>query len=187
MNFLSESDRSNVFVIEFQALKDFKCFPTSQSHLELSTILIPIASIDLEEGILIFISHRGVSSSDGSSIPLPDTPGNDKFKLVVEAIDKILSALAPRIKNCYIWIDCVCSPSSSSTSIIVPPYDILFPIVDIILTPMFDGSITEPPKPNEKYEAKPWRHGPEAYLNRTWYLNSNIDLVSNYLTLDSLL
>lgn len=172
MEFLT-GKRSVASLIEFNAMKACKCIPSFSSHGdELAALLTPMHLIDLDESVIIFVSHRGISSlnaidelsPDVKLQPRPDTPANDKFNLIVEAVDKIMAALAPGMKTAYLWIDCACGSLPNQ----LPPYEEILFLTDIVLTPLYDPSVSTESKKDDKYSAKPWSHGPEAYLNRKW-------------------
>ena len=156
-------------LIEFKALKSFGCIPILSSHGEaLASMLTPLDCIDHDSSIVIFVSHRGVFDPSNllEESPRPDTPSNDKFILICEAVDRIMTVLAPGMDYCYLWIDCTCTVSSSEAA--VPPYEEILRMTDILLTPMYDSSVPNEAKKKDAYIAKPWSHGPEAYLNRSW-------------------
>lgn len=126
---------------------------------------VPLTDIDLEKSFVIFVSHRAFILDASIDLrPSPDTPNNDKLKLIVEAVGKILPEFSPAALNCYLWLDCACVENAARP----PPYESIFSVCDIVLSPMFDpeveGSFTE----ETQYEAKPWSLGPQAYLNRAW-------------------
>jgi hypothetical protein len=149
--------------IEFKQLKSFECLPNYSSSI--SRTLMLISEIDVDDALFVFVSHRGVLVEQEDARPLPDTPGNDKFRLLIEAVEKTLINLTPGLEHCYLWIDCVCWDLSSPDQI---PYEEIFEVVDLVMTPMFDPSVPFDVDENFAYDARPWGYGPEAYLGRSW-------------------
>ena len=86
-------------------------------------ITIPLTSIDREKSLIVFVSHgliagwwgRGpdgevvdqATADEWRGYPHPDTKDNAKFKLEVEAIEKLSQVMAPGI-NVYLWHDFSC-------------------------------------------------------------------------------
>ena len=134
---------------------------------DVQTILTPLEEINHDNALIVFISHRGVAFDDADTTlarPQPDSAQNDKFKLLVEAIEKIMTGISPGMEECYIWMDCICR---SISDLALSPYDRIFECIDLMLTPLHDPSVTDIPQ-SKPYDAKPWGYGPEAYLNRMW-------------------
>ena len=151
--------------ISFSSLKSFGCLPTQETEETLSGCLTKLSSIDMETNLLIFVSHRGVYQSDESR-PSIDTQHHDKFKLLCEGVEKIISLLVPGVKEAYLWIDCVCADDAIES---LPPLEVVMANCDLILTPLYDPSVENTVhSPDDPYEARPWGYGPEAYLGRAW-------------------
>lgn len=161
-------NRRKAYFIEFERLRSCGRIPLYSS--EVSSTLTLIDDVNAESSLIVFVSHRGVSCEQGESSaalsrPLPDTCGNDKFHLLIEAVEKVMTDMTSGFTECYLWIDCVCRDPSDPGLI---PYEEIFEVVDITLTPMFDPSVGDVTLNDYIYEARPWGYGPDGYINRSW-------------------
>ena len=174
-------DGHEAYVISFTSLKSYGHLPCQGTEGTLSS-LTKLSEINKEESLIIFVTHRGVYQSDESR-PSIDTEQHDKYNLLCEAVEKVRTLLVPGVKECYLWIDCVCSEvdekdggisssgSSGSSGSFTPPLEVIMASSDLLLTPMYDASVAnidEVPNAEDPYEARPWGYGPEAYLARGW-------------------
>jgi len=156
--------------ISFTSLKSYGYLPTQETDEEtLQTNLVKITDIDTDESVLIFVSHRGIYQSDECRASV-DTQHHDKYKLLCESVEKLMTLLIPGAKECYLWMDCICINENNGTeSTSLPPLDVIMENCDLILTPMFDPSVSDTiHNAEDPYEARPWGYGPEAYLGRAW-------------------
>ena len=119
---------------------------------------VPVDQINLADSFVVFISYVGQPRCESMLF------------LLVEALMKIRTTLAPKMSKCYIWMDSLCSlPRSELSS--PPAYESILSVCDMMLTPMYDpyvGSVTQlnVAECDKKYTPRPWNFGPTAYLNR---------------------
>jgi len=156
-------DKAAVYFFDFKNLVSIGYIPLLS---DLKSKPVPLSAIDAENSFIIFVSHRGFESSTAAqkNRPIQDTTSNDKYKLILEATEKILPEFAPGAENCYLWIDCSCLEDASTA----PPYEAIFELCDIVLSPLFDPEVNDSFSETTEYEANPWSTGAQAYLNRAW-------------------
>ena len=160
--------------ISFQDLKKFPCLPKYNDNKDLS---IDFLSIKRQHSLFIYISHTWLRNPDQNFNSIhPDNSNNDKFHLIISAIDRIQSIHAKLFSQVYVWIDYCCTNQDSLTS---TEYEILDKVIeasDIILTPIIDEDFDSWNLEDTcqagylyDYKAKSW-NGVEkhSYLNRSW-------------------
>eukprot|EP01038_Epipyxis_sp_PR26KG_P015909 gene15909-21582_t len=100
-------------------------------------MLITYDSIDRNDSLFIFISHcwlRGYPGAPGyDRRPHPDSANHDKYKLMVESINKILSTLTTMTK-CYVWLDFGCIDQDAEACLELKMLDKIIGVCDLILT-----------------------------------------------------
>lgn len=95
-------------LISFDKLKKRDDFPRNPDNKNLCVVA---DKIDREKSLLIFLSHcwlRGFPGAPGyDKKPHPDNASNDKFKLMISAINALIFSQTKNIKeeNVYVWID----------------------------------------------------------------------------------
>ena len=188
-----DHDNDSKYPIHFydlEILRRIDRFPRSPEDRHYST---PFHEINREKALFVYLSHvwiRPYKNSDNpgySSNPRhklrahPDTPDNDKLKLIVESCDKIITKWAPEMK-CYIWIDygCVDQNNSSAKNEELKRLNEIISACDIILTPLFEPTTS---RTNwyeksgaaysiinwfEHYASPSWKGFPNSYLERAW-------------------
>lgn len=157
---------------KFKELTEFPRFPECENLVE------SINEVDHENTLFIFISHCWIAGWSGAShwrgYPHPDNKNNDKFKLTIKAIELAHCILAPQMENCYIWLDYGCINQDEDPAGELKQLNKIIELSDCILTPIFDEEWDQwEIKENHRgmfhcYEAKDWKIGPHAYLNRAW-------------------
>ena len=161
-------------LFDHEDLKKVDSFPRCP---ESKTILVNYDAIDQENSLVIFLSHcwlRGYPGAPGYSMrPHPDSVGNDKFKLMMEAVDKIMKYLAPNMKKCYLWIDFGCIDQDASACLELKMLDKIIEASDLILTTIYDPDLSWsfPPQISNifnEYLSPGWNGGDHSYLNRGW-------------------
>ena len=128
-----------------------------------------------DESLYIFMSHcwlRGWSGAPGwDGRPHPDTSNHDKYKLMVAAVEKIMSKLTTMSK-CYIWLDFGCIYQDAAACDELKMLDKIVGVCDIILTNVHDTQDWELPTSIsnwfEQYKSPAWNGNDYAYLNRGW-------------------
>ena len=111
----------------------FPSFPDDQE------LCVNFEDIDRSTAFVVFVSHTWLRSHPGAEgwdgRPHPDNAQHEKFQLTVEGVEKAWQALAPRMTECYLWIDfsCDADPCGEQNQLdkIVQACDCIFtPIVD---------------------------------------------------------
>lgn len=159
-------------VIDFVKFRKRKSFPRCPNNIDLCENL---DDVDLSKSFVIFISHcwlRGHSGREGwDGTPHPDNASHDKFRLVVEAIDKIWGTFAPEMLKCYIWVDFGCINQDGDPCGELKHLDLIIQSCDLILTAIVDSGWSSWEKGNSTdgaladYKAEAWQEG---YLHRAW-------------------
>lgn len=179
--------------IRLISFKEFKFLGTMPRNPDNADLNVNLDSIDRDNSFLVFISHcwlRGYPGAVGyDKRPHPDNSEDDKFKLCVKGIDQAILQFAPKVKNCYVWLDYGCINQDGSPAGELEQLDKIVECCDVIFTPIYDADtswvmaksfsnvITE-------YKAKLWNDGPYAYLNRGWcrvemFYAANIPILPN--------
>jgi hypothetical protein len=81
---------------KFKELGKIPRYPENQS------LCITLDKIDLENSLLVFVSHRWLRENH------PDTSTGGKYELIVEGVDKLLKTQTSGFDKCYLWIDYGC-------------------------------------------------------------------------------
>lgn len=151
-----------------------------------------IKSIDRANSFIVFISHSWIVGFDGRDDegnivepyqaehwrgwPHPDTSGNEKYHLQVQAIEYLWKHMAPGMKKCYIWQDFSCMDQNGNPAGELKQLDKIIEACDCILTPIVDPNHEEWTTPTawnnyfKDYGAKNFSldGGPFSYTNRCW-------------------
>ncbi len=184
----------SIRLIKFDQFKQLGTFPRCPDHEAITSVLKNLDQNDYENSLFIFISHcwlRGNSNCEGwQGKPHPDNLQNDKYKLCVEGIEKIMKIMAPGMKECYVWVDFSCIDQDKDPAGELRQLEKIVQISDCILTPIYDSTFTkkheQPPKEIETffnfYNGYGWNGQPTSYLNRGWcrvemFYAANIPLI----------
>ena len=181
-----------IVLFDLEALRKLGRFPRSPEDKHLQTKL---DDIDRNKSVFIFVSHcwlRGWSgAADWDGRPHPDTKNQDKLKLIIEAADKIMKAMAKEGMKCYLWLDFGCIDQDASACLELKMLDKIIGACDVILTPIFDSDTEfiwwkDIQKKGisswyKQYGSPGWNQGDHAYLNRSWcrvemYFAANVPL-----------
>jgi len=167
--------------IRFINLKDLRKLSSFPRYPENADICVNEDDIDRSKSLIIFISHcwlRGWNGAVGwDGRPHPDNANHDKFKLILQAIDKHLIKQASSMKNVYVWIDYGCINQNADPAGELKQLDKIVQACDLVLTIIADNYDNEWESWNlpisisnwfKEYEAKAWNDGQYAYLNRCW-------------------
>jgi len=125
-----------------------------------SDILVDVAEdpeFSRENSLMVFVSHCHLASFNGkgkngtvvseahkknwrSTGPHPDNRENEKFQLLVEAIDLMWKTMAPGMNDCYIWMDYCCLDQNKKPrkEIETQKLSEIMKLCDCILTPIVD-------------------------------------------------
>lgn len=191
----NQSERKPIRFIKLETLKSrpleagFPRFPQDQA------LCVNLDDVDLANSFIVFLSHNWLR---GSSVCLgwdsvvgnhPDDSQHRKFALTVAGVEKAWRALAPNMKECYIWVDYSCIDQDGNPAAEVQDnLHLIMRASDCIFTPIPDpewerwGSDLRIVKNwFEDYKAPVWVDGKYAYLNRAWcrlemLLAANLDL-----------
>lgn len=89
--------------------------------------------------MLIYISHwNGADGWDGTFHP--DNSNNDKYHLMIIAIDHILKLFAKHMSECYVWVDFSCINQNTNPARALKQLDRIVQFCDLMLTPLVDNS-----------------------------------------------
>jgi hypothetical protein len=95
--------------IPFDRFKEVGAFPRFPDK---SSLCVNLDDIDVENSLLIFISHcwlRGWSGAEGwDGRPHPDNTTAGKYELCVDGVEQIKKTYAPGFGLCYVWLDYSC-------------------------------------------------------------------------------
>ena len=142
---------------------------------EKEDLLVHYDDTDREGSVYIFFSHcwlRGWSGAAGwDGRPHPDSSGHDKYKLMVAAVEKIMSTLTT-MTTCYIWLDFGCINQDAAACDELKMLDKIVGVCDLILTNVFDTQDWDEPSRwsniFDEYKSPAWNGNDYAYLNRGW-------------------
>ena len=163
-----------IYLVSLESLQLVEGFPSFPDDQELC---VNLEDIDRSTAFVVFVSHTWLRSHSGAEgwdgRPHPDNAQHEKFKLTVEGVEKAWQSLAPRMTECYLWIDfsCDADPCGEHNQL-----DKIVQACDCIFTPIVDhdwellGSALGATYSDwfEEYGAPLWRDGQYAYLNRAW-------------------
>lgn len=164
--------------IRFMKFEDFAAFGGFLRCPDSEDVTRDLASIDRNNSLLVFISHcwlRGNENAEGwDGDPHPDNASGEKYRLCCEGIKKLKTVFAPRVKDCYIWLDYSCmNQENKDLSDELEHYDRIVEVCDCIFTPIAnsDGNAWKDVASDNilsMYSASKWNQGSDAYLNRAW-------------------
>lgn len=165
----------SIYMINFKELKKCNSFPRYPDDSNLCT---DIKEINREISLLIFVSHAWLRNWDGADDwdhkLHPDNSNNDKFQLMLVAIEQIKQLFAKHMTECYVWIDFSCINQDIETSKQLIRLDKIVQFCDLMLTPLVDNSWNEWDIVSTEagwikdYKAKSWNDGERSYINRSW-------------------
>jgi hypothetical protein len=174
--------------IPFDKLKERGSFPRFPDD---AYICVNLEDIDLENSLLIYISHcwlRSWSGAEGwDGRPHPDNANGGKYLLCIDGIEQILKTQAPGFKACYVWIDYSCRNQDSDHVGQIQQMDRIVGACDCLFTPIYDANHTSwsmATRGRNVYEmdqSEGWRGNAYSYLSRGWcrmemFYGSNIPL-----------
>jgi hypothetical protein len=172
----------------FKAVRSFPRFPDS------SNICVNLDDIDVENSLLIFISHcwlRGWSGADGyDGRPHPDNATGGKYELCVDGIGQLMNIYAPGFESCFIWCDFGCIDQNADPAGELKQLDKIVRVCDCLLTVIHDAdhaSWTSPTTVVSIFDVERstgWSGNAFAYLSRGWcrvemFYGSNIPLTDD--------
>ena len=131
---LFSSDHSDIRSIRFINFKSFKKFSSFPRYNDNKDICVEYHSIKRQHSLFIYISHTWIANSDGRFEP--DNTRNEKFQLVVSAVEKIRATHASDFSHCYVWFDYCCI--NQETALEYKVLDRIIEACDVILTPIID-------------------------------------------------
>lgn len=94
--------------------------------------------------------------------------------------------MAPKAKNCYVWMDYCCANQNKNAEEVVEHLDKIIESCDCLFTPIVDEEMLVMPSEltnvYTEYRAKAFNQGSRAYLNRRWcriemLLSANIPIL----------
>ncbi len=173
-----------------------------------SHLVVDYKGIDREKSVFIFCSHNWLRGWPGAKDynvvvppldtpkPHPDTANHDKFKLLIEAIQRMKKAYFPDIdeENIYVWIDYGCINQDVAACDGLKMLDKVMSVCDLMLTTIYDDNwsrdwgdklaVTGINDWLQGYGSPAWNQGDHSYLKRAWCLvemmyASNIPLVTS--------
>jgi hypothetical protein len=180
--------------IQFISFEEFKSAGSFPRFPDNKNICVNLDDIDLENSLLIFISHcwlRGWPGAKGyDGRPHPDNATGDKYELCNEGIAKIMNIYAPGFERCYIWLDYGCINQSADPAGELRQLDKIIGVCDCLFTPNYDADhaswdIPNLPRNPFDFDLSPgWRGNSFSYLNRGWcrvemFYGANIPFVED--------
>lgn len=164
-----------ILMINFKDMKNFSSFPRYPDN---KNICIDIKNIERATSLFIYISHNWLRNWDGSEgwtgIMHPDNDNNDKFQLMIEAIEHIKQTFAKNMNEIYIWIDFSCLNQDDNPAKELNNLDNIIQFCDFVLTPIVDNACSEWELTSTEagwltdYKAKTWNFDEKSYVNRSW-------------------
>lgn len=170
-------DFSLIKFIDFSVFQELEEFPRLPD-LDLTCTL---DTIDRDNSLLVFISHcwsrpnKEVAGSSWNARAHPDDADGGKFKLCVSGIERLWKRMAPKMNNCYVWLDfgCVDQDNRKDLPKSLKRYDKIVGICDALFTPIInvdDDWIVAQANDDvwNGFTAVNAIGGSNHYLNRAW-------------------
>lgn len=196
---------ASVRFINFDLFRNFGGFPRYPDNADLTTAL---DDIDRDNALLVYVSHnwyrvkgreythtkwnilgkKTITKSIWQGDSHPDDPDGEKYKLLMEGIERAKKAYAAAMKECYLFIDyCCINQDGNPTEELMGQFDMYIQNCDCLFTPIYDPDIIHAFKFNSdtryyihsemygpihnyfnEYPAQLWCSGPDSYLSRGW-------------------
>eukprot|EP01041_Mallomonas_annulata_P003568 gene3568-7095_t len=166
---------TDICLISFDDFIACGAFPRNP---DLKNLCKDYSCVDRNHSMIIFISHswlRGYNGAEGwDGRPHPDTAAADKFNLTVEGIAKIMNVMAPGMKQCYIWMDFMCTNQDGDPAKELKQFDQIIKNTDCIFTPIYDKNADQWRLPATisncytDYQSPGWNDNTNGYINRAW-------------------
>ena len=119
--------------IDFDRLKSHGSLPRCPDQLDLCSTIDEVKK-NRDNSLVVFISHRWLRSDSN----LPDDDAGNKYKLIIEGLDKVKHNLCPNVKTMYIWCDFSCIDQDGNKMGELMLLDKIVQICDIMFTPIVD-------------------------------------------------
>jgi len=182
--------------IVFYDLKALNALGRTPRSPDDNGIQVRYDQLDRDNCVFVFVSHcwlRGWPGAKGwRGRPHPDTPKHDKFRLLLNALKKAMTTLAPGMDDCFVWIDYGCINQDASACLELKMLDKIIGVCDLIITPIYDSSgkfkwydqISTVSNWYDQYGSPSWNQGRHSYLARGWcrlemFYAANIPLEHN--------
>jgi len=155
---------TSIYMVNYNNMKRYSCFPRYPNDADICT---NINDINRETSLLIYISHNWYSNLH------PDNTANEKFHLMLTAIEQIKQLFAKHMSEVYVWVDFSCINQDTNPAKELKQLDRIVQFCDLMLTPLLDNCgdwellITEKGWFND-YKSIIWKDGDRAYVNRAW-------------------
>lgn len=144
----SSTQKENSRVIQFlpfSTLKQHGSIPKYSDQKKLTVALKELSPEIHGDSLFLFVSHVWLrpskDSSDWDGQAHPDNAQNDKYRLLVAGVEKLLNLMTKSLKECYLWVDYSCLDQNQSPSEQINRNH-MFPIVlsycDAVITPLVD-------------------------------------------------
>ncbi len=126
--------------------------PRNPEDEDLAEAILESPSFKRPESFMVFVSHEWIGGEiEGQKEKgrKCDTANNDKFQLLVKAIEKAWNELAPGMVNCYVWCDHMCLNQDkdvgayTGVSLLNLNLCNIMRLCDIVLTPIVDVDLLE--------------------------------------------
>ena len=121
--------------------------PRNPEDEDLAEAILESPSFNRPESFMVFVSHEWIGDEIENQKEKGrkcDTANNDKFHLLVKAIEKAWAELAPGMVNCYVWCDYMCLNQDkdvgayTGVSLLNLNLCNIMRLCDIVLTPIVD-------------------------------------------------
>ena len=121
--------------------------PRNPEDEDLAEAILESPTFNRPRSFMIFVSHEWIGDDiEGQKEKgrRCDTPNNDKFQLLIKAIEKAWTELAPGMAECYVWCDHMCLNQDkdvgayTGVSLLNLNLCNIMRLCDIVLTPIVD-------------------------------------------------
>lgn len=160
------------------SLENLQAKGTFPRYPDDASLVVDVATVDPTNSLFVFLSHCWIAGYDGAKDwrgkKHPDDLADNKYFLACAAIERIKRTFAPEMANCYIWIDYCSINQDMDPAGELRQLNSIIEMCDCIVTPIYDEDHESWEIVDSwrgmfvAYEAKAWRHGDYAYLNRAW-------------------
>jgi hypothetical protein len=103
--------------------------------------LVDIADVDSTKSFNVFISHRWIRGWDGApgydKRAHTDDRHKNKYKLIIEGVEKFWKAAAPGMTECHVWLDFSCINQDGDPTGELKDLDNIVGWADAMFTPIY--------------------------------------------------
>eukprot|EP01041_Mallomonas_annulata_P005444 gene5444-10933_t len=166
---------SVILLMNIEAFTAFGSIPRNPENKHLCT---PIAQVDRDSSLIIYISHvwlRGQNPKGNvTEDSHPDDFHNSKYKLIIDGVEQLFKSFGNDMDKCYIWLDYSCINQDINPANELHHLDEIMRNIDCIFTPILyhDTNMwSYPPSMSnwyEEFKCPSWYDSKSGYINRSW-------------------